>query len=116
MKLTKFTLTIIAAALFLVSCKDEEKNEAAPAEVETTEAATTTAQLNPEHGAPGHRCDIPVGAPLSSASGTNTQQNTSTTSPTVSPVWTKQAAPKKNPPHGQPGHDCSIPVGADLNS
>lgn len=116
MKPKKFTLAIIAAALFLgVSCKDEEKKDAAPAEVETTEESTTTASLNPEHGAPGHRCDIPVGAPLSSATGTNTQ-STTTTSPAVSPVWTKQAAPKKNPAHGQPGHDCSIPVGADLNS
>ncbi|RYZ55627.1 MAG: hypothetical protein EOO14_13010, partial [Chitinophagaceae bacterium] len=25
--------------------------------------------LNPEHGAPGHRCDIQVGAPLNSAPG-----------------------------------------------
>ncbi len=30
---------------------------------------TTTASegMNPEHGKPGHRCDIPVGAPLNSA-------------------------------------------------
>lgn len=122
MKLNKFTLTLLAAALFLgISCKDEEKQEATPAEVETSEAettegSTTTASLNPEHGAPGHRCDIPVGAPLSSAGNSNTSQSTTPASTTVSPVWTEQAAPNKNPPHGQPGHRCDIPVGADLNS
>ena len=27
-------------------------------------APATSQRLNPEHGAPGHRCDIAVGAPL----------------------------------------------------
>jgi hypothetical protein len=30
----------------------------------TTPASTSTARLNPPHGQPGHRCEIPVGSPL----------------------------------------------------
>ncbi|GEM_PF-97288 len=32
----------------------------------------STAGLNPAHGQPGHRCDLPVGAPLTGAATTNT--------------------------------------------
>jgi hypothetical protein len=72
---------------------------------------------NPPHGQPGHRCDIPVGAPLDSkppapASITNTTTATTTSSP--SPAIT--VAKGKNPPHGQPGHRCELPVGADFDS
>jgi hypothetical protein len=51
--------------------------------------------LNPAHGEPGHRCDIPVGSPLSV--------------PTEAP-----AVARMNPPHGEPGHRCDIPVGSPL--
>lgn len=121
MKLKNLSLAILALGFFLViSCKNEAETEATPAETEVnTNAASTTegttAALNPEHGQPGHRCDIPVGTPLDQARATNTQQS-QTVSPNVSPVWTKDAAPAKNPAHGQPGHRCDIPVGADLNS
>ncbi|PBJ11296.1 hypothetical protein [Flavobacterium sp. ACN6] len=82
--------------------------------------------LNPAHGQPGHRCDIAVGAPLSSAPTQQvqatpgqtvqvnpTQQNVVTTTTTTTPVKTAKGM---NPPHGQPGHRCDIPVGAPLNS
>lgn len=120
MKLKKFSLPILALGFILVmiSCKDEEKTEAVPAETEMNATSTTegtTATLNPEHGQQGHRCDIPVGTPLDQPKKTNTQQ-TQTISPNVSPVWTKDAAPAKNPAHGQRGHRCDIPVGADLSS
>jgi hypothetical protein len=68
-------------------------------------AATQPAQqatpkgMNPPHGQPGHRCDIPVGAPLNSK-----------------PATPNNVAKGKNPPHGQPGHLCELPVGADLDS
>ena len=84
--------------------------------------------LNPPHGQPGHRCDIPVGAPLNSKPAAATtaapaqqpqvvqqqvvidpqqaQQHTGTTEPGFSG--------KPNPPHGQPGHRCDIAVGATL--
>ncbi len=39
---------------------------AAPVTVQATGPASGEA-LNPAHGQPGHRCEIPVGAPLSSA-------------------------------------------------
>jgi len=74
--------------------------------------------LNPAHGQPGHRCDIPVGQPLNSKPSTAT-----TTTPAVStPVAT--TPPKSdglfekglNPAHGLPGHRCDIPVGKPLNS
>jgi hypothetical protein len=51
--------------------------------------------LNPAHGEPGHRCDIPVGSPLNI--------------PTAAP-----AVARMNPPHGEPGHRCDIPVGSPL--
>lgn len=118
MKLRSTSLAIIALGVSLmVSCKDEEKKEATPAQTEvqsTNSNTTTTASLNPEHGQPGHRCDIPVGAPLDQAAKTTNTQTTKPASTTTSPVWSSDAAPVKNPPHGQPGHDCAVPVGADL--
>jgi hypothetical protein len=67
-------------------------------------------ELNPEHGQPGHRCEIAVGAPLNSSPAASNipvpapQRTTPGNSVTI------------NPPHGQPGHDCAIPVGQPLKS
>jgi len=95
--------------------------EAAPA------ANQSTAGLNPEHGKPGHRCDIPVGAALNSPPGTApaTAPVTSNAAPAV--IQTQAPAPvvaqptaengqRLNPQHGQPGHDCAVPVGSPLKS
>ncbi|MCE3281759.1 MAG: hypothetical protein K0Q66_496 [Chitinophagaceae bacterium] len=83
-----------------------------------TAGKTTAPGMNPPHGAPGHICGIPEGAPLSSAPKTTT--TTSTVPPqniTINPVKsTKKTAPGMNPPHGEPGHVCGIPEGAPLNS
>ena len=72
-----------------------------------------TAALNPEHGQPGHRCDIAVGAPLNSPAA---NQSTAPAPPT--PILSAPAnaggSVSLNPPHGQPGHDCAIPVGQPL--
>ncbi|WP_146897599.1 hypothetical protein [Adhaeribacter aerolatus] len=71
--------------------------------------------LNPAHGLPGHRCDIPVGARLDSP-----PQSTPAAAPRLpAPTLPLPSAPGvvaagTNPPHGQPGHDCAIPVGAPL--
>jgi hypothetical protein len=102
-----------------------------------TPAGTTTAGgpgLNPEHGKPGHRCDIAVGAPLDSkpVSATTKPAETVTpsivpTTPTIQPTLTPTPAPSispagntsgagLNPEHGKPGHRCDIAVGAPLNS
>ncbi|MFC0777701.1 hypothetical protein [Flavobacterium sp. HJSW_4] len=90
--------------------------------------------MNPPHGQPGHRCDIPVGAPLNSpaakttAAATNTAQTgTVTQNFTVTPPPSNAVpallstesnettvADGMNPPHGKPGHRCDIAVGAPL--
>lgn len=87
--------------------------------------APTAPGMNPPHGQPGHRCDIAVGAPLSSAPAKpkTTPQATAQIQPAeFAPPVVKDAAaaanietpPGMNPPHGQPGHVCSIAVGAPL--
>ncbi len=86
----------------------------------TPQSATPApAGMNPEHGQPGHRCDIAVGAPLNSppaAAPAVTTTPTFTPQPVQTPVATPPAAtaPGMNPPHGQPGHDCAVAVGAPL--
>ena len=76
--------------------------------------------MNPSHGQPGHRCDIPVGAPLNSpvAANSTTPQVVSNSGQTVTTTTMSTAKTPKgmNPPHGQPGHRCDIPVGAPLDS
>jgi hypothetical protein len=87
--------------------------------------------MNPAHGQPGHRCDIPVGAPLDSKPSqptftnnqpTNVSPPVVTTTPvtTTTPITTTNTAGAPanglNPAHGQPGHRCDIAVGAPLNS
>lgn len=121
MKKLGLNYIIIALGLILmVSCKDEEKTaETTPQQTsETTAEAAGSGEVkvNPAHGLPGHRCDLPVGAPLTASTG-NTPNSTTTTqtpSTSVSPIRVDQT-PKVNPPHGEPGHDCSIPVGSPLN-
>lgn len=98
---------------FLSSCKDDKKET--PAQ-ETAQPATTAnasaekkdLKYNPEHGVEGHRCDLPVGAPLANADAVQQQSM-------QSPVRLKETTPAINPPHGEPGHDCSKPVGSRLD-
>ncbi len=107
-----------------------------PQVVTTTTAPVKVAKgMNPPHGQPGHRCDIPVGAPLNSPpakttatttntaqSGTVTQNFTVTPPPASNPVPAllstegneATVADGMNPPHGKPGHRCDIAVGAPL--
>lgn len=118
MNFKKISLAVLVMSMVVfTSCRDEKAIDATPTEtgVETNENPKTTASVNPPHGQPGHRCDIPVGANLDQASTTTMQQtNNNTVSPNVSPVRLNQSTTMKNPPHGQPGHDCTKPVGADL--
>ena len=103
-----------------------------------SQIVTTKKGMNPQHGQPGHRCDIAVGAPLNSPPGnanqpkagsaisqqidpskftTQTQTSQPTTTPAIlSPngTATTTTAPGMNPPHGQEGHQCGIAVGAPL--
>lgn len=91
--------------------------------------------MNPSHGQPGHRCDIPVGSPLNSPvaakptttntaatgqSGTNSKTFTvaqpanNNAVPALLSTETPTVAEGMNPAHGQPGHRCDIAVGAPL--
>nr|WP_294932867.1 hypothetical protein [uncultured Flavobacterium sp.] len=107
----------------------------------TTAAPVKVAKgMNPSHGQPGHRCDIPVGSPLNSPVA-KTTATTTTSAPqsgtveksfTVTPPANNNAVPAllstetannakpvatkdgTNPVHGQPGHRCDIAVGAPL--
>ncbi len=80
----------------------------------------TDAKLNPPHGEPGHRCEIPVGAPLDgtpATTGTVTTPSAGATParPDVPTASTPNLSSGKiNPPHGEPGHDCAVPVGSPL--
>lgn len=96
----------------------------------TTAAPAKVAKgMNPAHGQPGHRCDIPVGSPLNSPvakPATNTAQSGTTSQNfTVTPPPANNAVPAllsteeavadgMNPAHGKPGHRCDIAVGAPL--
>lgn len=118
MKIRTITFIMAAFAFSLTACNDSGK-EAKKDEVNTEAAATSGEDLglkvNPQHGLPGHRCDLPVGAPLDGSQPTATQTATPTqpVSTSVSPIRVDRK-PDKNPPHGEPYHDCTIPVGADL--
>lgn len=154
-------LGLLAIAIITVSCKKDEratyiKEEASvqqpavamnqtpkaslldqagiqPAQNNST-VAVTAPGMNPQHGQPGHRCDIPVGQPLNS----KPAQSGQTPSTTPNQAQTIQIDPNSlqpgkfsvengkaknvktakgmNPPHGEPGHRCDIPVGQPLNS
>ena len=90
-----------------------------------TNSAVSAAGLNPEHGKPGHRCDIAVGAPLNSPVQPSATPTITTSKPAISqqpatiisnPQPTKEIAAGMNPEHGKPGHRCDIAVGAPLDS
>jgi hypothetical protein len=101
----------------------------------TTTAPVQTSSavvLNPAHGLPGHRCDIPVGSPLpgtpvrtdggvqnsASAPAASNPARLSSVSESVpvtpGNITPSASTPRLNPPHGEPGHRCEIPVGSPL--
>ena len=90
--------------------------------VSVNQPQPTAPGMNPPHGQPNHRCDIPVGAPLNSKKAeTTTVKTTDIQTTTIAPVAAPQnnagstsVASGMNPEHGQPGHRCDIPVGAPL--
>jgi len=121
MKKMKFLSLILICSLSVLtfSCKNDEKEpekeevatgKPSSEEMKDNMAKSGDTKYNPAHGEEGHRCDLPVGAPLDKANASTPPQEM-----TNSPVRLKSAAPKINPPHGEPGHDCSIPVGGELN-
>jgi hypothetical protein len=100
------------------------------AQQSTSTPAQTSPGMNPPHGQPGHKCEIPVGEPLSSKPTANKQPQTITNvvnkKPENKPVMNVNSnngsativgtttLPGMNPPHGQEGHRCDVAVGAAL--
>jgi hypothetical protein len=157
-------LGILTAGILVISCKKDEKptyikdesgtqqpiatvnNTPQPSllnqagittAVPNSPAGATAPGMNPPHGQPGHRCDIPVGQPLNGGGTPAPATNPSTQNITVNGNSQVQidpnavspgkimmdqngkqvkTAPGMNPPHGQPGHRCDIQVGQPLNS
>ncbi len=161
-------LGLIALSIAVISCKKDERATylTEEADVQQPAAAVNTASktslldqagiqtvqnpaaapvvasgMNPAHGQPGHRCDIPVGQPLSSAPAQTPQQGGQRQNINVNAnqgqtiqidpnalqpgkftvdnsgkAKTVKTAKGMNPPHGEPGHRCDIPVGQPLNS
>jgi|SRR5690606_10020234 len=159
----RITIIALFAALGMVSCKDTKAETTETPATETpvttpnatnttdshaghdhsshaghdhgTDVASSAAEgMNPPHGEPGHRCDIPVGAPLNSPPAQTNQQTAapaanqggflgSGNAQSAAPAQ-QQAAPaqqtapgmqgKPNPAHGQPGHRCDVQVGQPL--
>lgn len=150
----KLVLSLLISSLFLISCKKDEETkiteetqqtaepmtgeqwlkqrigqpQVQPAQTQQTQQTNPTQTppgMNPPHGQPGHKCEIPVGAPLdtkpTTAKPQATQQvvnqkpaeqpqmkiNTNAGAATISGA-------KINPPHGQEGHRCDVAVGAPL--
>jgi hypothetical protein len=148
MKLLYVRIACLLVITGLISCNSGEVEETAevstPATPPTFSALKATDSVkpliaspkqgvfntgvNPAHGAPGHRCEIAVGAPLNSAP-IQVQQPAQMPSPVqANPVISNNpvkpavsnpspvTAGTLNPAHGQPGHRCDIAVGAPLNS
>lgn len=127
---------VLAGATVIAVVQNDKKKDAAPeiqqalpsqvGSAESPASPSAAPAINPAHGLAGHRCDLPVGAPLSSASGAAAPvQNPPTINmnpiPAQSAPATPTAAPapsaagvKINPAHGMPGHRCDIQVGAPL--
>lgn len=128
--------------IFFVSCDSEPDNKeqlvapsvspsrtdpTLPANIDSAAAFKAGVALNPQHGQPGHRCDIAVGAPLNGPA-TSIQPNVSSIPPAASSPTTPNTNVQKvvpqaststaalNPKHGETGHRCDIAVGAPLNS
>lgn len=155
-------LGLIAISILTISCKKDERatylkeeagvqqpalavnqtpkpsllDQAGIQSTQNTQATAITAPgMNPLHGQPGHRCDIPVGQPLNSkpapVSQTSASAQNNTQTIQIDPNALQPGkfsvdnngkaknvkTPKgMNPPHGEPGHRCDIPVGQPLNS
>ena len=65
----------------------------------STEQNNTEVMLNPPHGEPYHRCDIPVGTPLSSPPANATQQTTSNQVQATAPQTSGSAQSLDNNPY-----------------
>jgi hypothetical protein len=140
MKRIQLSIACLLVLGSLLSCNNTEDEEKVDPTIPTITGTApginsqtpVTGALNPAHGAPGHRCDIAVGAPLNSApvNKVPSQSPVQLQQPVQMPAPVQPTAPNNptntvtpattaaglNPAHGQPGHRCEIAVGAPLNS
>ena len=73
-------------------------------------------KINPEHGQPGHVCEIAVGEYIPEVMlQKNNEAQPNTTNIQTNTVPAPETKPGMNPAHGQPGHRCDIAVGAPLS-
>ena len=107
----------LSAPVQSVPMQTTNQSQSLPALPAQSNAAPAMGALNPEHGKPNHRCDIAVGAPLSSPVQSVPLQTPAQTLPALpQPAGNASGTARLNPAHGQPGHDCAIPVGKPLKS
>jgi hypothetical protein len=114
-------LCIVAVSILAFTINDELQNRKAGGKTTSIITSKSGAGItpfitsNPPHGKPGHRHDLPDGAPLPvDAPQQTTTNNLSLTNPLIQPSGSTNEA--LNPEHGKPGHRCDIAVGAPLNS
>jgi len=98
-----------------------DPNAVSPGKIQidnTGKQVKTAPGMNPPHGEPGHRCDIPVGQPLNSKPASATPApapvQPAQPAPVAQPVANTGPKPKLNPAHGEPWHECSKQVGEPL--
>lgn len=118
-------LCVVAVSVLAFTINDSLKNRAKTSSGSTSVtsqnpiSSSPFVAYNPPHGKPGHRHDLPDGAPLPGVTpGQNLPANKNL------PLSNNQVAQPAaatdgvalNPAHGQPGHRCEIAVGAPLNS
>src|SRR5215213_1047963 len=131
-KLSIRTCTFFILPVLLLACDNSQQPRylyyhPKPSLIFTSNSQTTGLSHNPKHGQPGHRCDLPDGAPLPSVAPVPTPPAATalpSATPTVSGAASSQVpvnvtpsvSTPLNPAHGQPGHRCDIAVGAPLNS
>jgi hypothetical protein len=116
--LVAICLVAACTVAFTIADHFEKKKKRAITTAVVKNDSTLFVRKNPPHGQPGHRHDLPDGAPLpstddaSSAGATIDAVNANLTAHPDVP----SDAGAVNPPHGQPGHTCAIAVGAPLSS
>lgn len=135
--LSKSVIGLFFAGLLFTSCQEKDKKETsadseAPTEMTleqkqqqlqvgspnnsaSSQVTLPPGSVNPPHGEPGHRCEIPVGAPLD-GSQPQKQVNVQPMNVDVPPANPGNTGPKPatNPEHGQPWHRCDMKVGDPL--
>ena len=119
-------LCIIALAVLAFTINEEfgkKKSSVSTATgivTKNTNVISPIVATNPPHGQPGHRHDLPDGAPLpNGTTNVTTASNSASSSNNILPASSNTVNASSvaiNPEHGKPGHICGLPVGAPLDS